>query len=49
MSDVITLKNALVERYGNTALRPAQIKEVARELGMADAPNAFFKKDLKVG
>ena len=49
MSDVITLKNALVERYGNSALRPAQIKEVARELGMADAPNAFFKKDLKVG
>jgi hypothetical protein len=49
MNSVEVLKSALVDRFGNSALRPAQIKEVARELGMADAPNAFFKKDLKVG
>ncbi len=49
MSDVNTLKNALIEKYGDVALRPAQIKEVAKELGMPDAPNAFFKKNLKVG
>lgn len=49
MSDVNTLKNALIEKFGATALRPAQIKQVAKELGMPDAPNAFFKKDLKVG
>jgi len=50
MSDVNTLKDALIEKFGATAaLRPAQIKEVAKELGMPDAPNAFFKKNLKVG
>jgi MoxR-like ATPase len=49
MSDVNTLKNALIEKYGDVALRPAQIKEAAKELGMPDAPNAFFKKSLKVG
>jgi MoxR-like ATPase len=49
MSDVNTLKNALIEKYGDVALRPAQIKEVAKELGMPDAPNTFFKKNLKVG
>jgi MoxR-like ATPase len=49
MSDVNTLKTALIEKYGDVALRPAQIKEVAKELGMPDAPNTFFKKNLKVG
>jgi len=46
--NVDTLKTSLVERYGNIAMTPAQIKDMARELDMV-APNSFFKKDLRVG